>query len=132
MELGSDDVFGLGLRGHGSGVLRPTLGFGHFELGWVSEGVLPSELVIVAARSTAYQRNGVAQAAGDAFVMVRLPGDVVPAGVTGSYSYNSPNTTTFLPIPRAHVFGLQVTVGNPQASRPLIPLVREVLDEGGE
>lgn len=53
--------------------------------------------------------------------------------LTGSYSYNSPDSSTFLHIPNAHVLGLQVVWGPPEMARPLIPaLVRGHDDYGTE
>lgn len=53
--------------------------------------------------------------------------------LTGSYSYNSPDASTFLPIPNAHVLGLQLVWGPPEMARPLIPaLVRGHDEMGGD
>lgn len=38
-----------------------------------------------------------------------------------SYSYNSPDSLTFLPIPDAHVVGIQLVYGNPMALPPPVP-----------
>ncbi|MBI4815152.1 MAG: hypothetical protein HY791_02765 [Deltaproteobacteria bacterium] len=43
--------------------------------------------------------------------------------VTASYSYNSPDSVTFFPIPDAHVIGLQLVVGALELARPLVPIV---------
>ncbi|MCK9409106.1 MAG: hypothetical protein WCX28_14670 [Bacteriovoracaceae bacterium] len=43
-----------------------------------------------------------------------------------SYSFNSPDGTTYLPIRGAHVFGIQVVYRLPQMVKPLIPLIESV------
>lgn len=53
-------------------------------------------------------------------------------GVALSYSYNSPDNTTFLAIPQAHVFGVQIALGPSEMANPLVPLVRAVDPDGGE
>lgn len=44
--------------------------------------------------------------------------------VFGHYSYNSPDASTFVPLPDSHVIGLQLVWGNPAALAPPIPSVR--------
>lgn len=51
--------------------------------------------------------------------------------LTGSYSYNSPDASTFLPIPNAHVLGFQLVWGPPEMARPLIPALVRGHDEKG-
>lgn len=41
-----------------------------------------------------------------------------------SYSYNSPDSLTFVPLPNAHVLGLQLVFGNPMALPPPISIVK--------
>lgn len=45
-------------------------------------------------------------------------------GIYASYSYNSPDSLTFLPVPDAHVLGIQVAYGNPMALPPPVPNLR--------
>lgn len=51
------------------------------------------------------------------------PTDKFSAWVTVSYSYNTPDAATFLPIPNAHVLGIQWVFGPPEMARPLVPLM---------
>jgi len=41
-----------------------------------------------------------------------------------SYSYNSPDSLTFVPLPDSHVLGLQLVFGNPMALPPPVPIIR--------
>lgn len=40
-----------------------------------------------------------------------------------SYSYNSPDSGTFLPIPDVHVIGFQIVYGPVEMARPLLPIM---------
>jgi len=59
----------------------------------------------------------------EAFAQFKLPKIF---GIGLSYSYNSPDTLTFLPIHNAHVLGLQLCAGPTEMANPLVPLVRAV------
>ena len=61
----------------------------------------------------------------DAYVMLGIYGSV-QYGL--SYSVNSPDETTFLPIRGASVLGLQVVYGFPEMIKPLIPIVQGLED----
>jgi len=52
--------------------------------------------------------------------------------ITLSYSYNTPESTTFLPIPGAHVVGAQWIYGPSEMGRPLVPLIPKVEKERAE
>lgn len=43
---------------------------------------------------------------------------------TVSYSFNSPESDTFVPLPYAHVFGVQFVLGVPDVAKRLVPIVR--------
>jgi len=52
--------------------------------------------------------------------------------MTVSYSYNTPDSATFLPIPNAHVAGVQWIYGRPEMGRPLVPLLAQHQRDEGE
>ncbi len=76
-----------------------------------------------------FQRAGTYKPAADVYAGVLvLPFDDgdVEAGMTLnlSYSYNSPDSYTFIPMSDVHVLGLQAVFGNPGALPALVPLAR--------
>lgn len=124
LELGSDDILAGGLRMHVVYQVSPSMFLRRAELGYVQEFRPGGTRLRIGARAQAFQRLGGFEASADAYTLVGIG----PAQVGASYSYNSPDGTTFIPVPDAHVFGLQVLFGEPETSRPLIPLVRAIED----
>jgi hypothetical protein len=135
LEFGSDDLFGEGLRAHLVTRVSPSFALRRGELGWYRD----VDRFTFAGRATAFSRADSAQFSGDTFVRFALGTPKRhtigwPVSVSASYSYNSPETLTFLPLPYAHVFGFQFIVGVPETGKPVVPIVRatEDFDEGGE
>ncbi len=136
IELGTDDALGIGARVRLYTEVYPNPSFRRADFaitqvrpigrGWALTG---------AARAITFRRNiGGMSGAADAFALIgRAPfrdGEHVgwPMHFGLAYSYNSPDGSTFLPIPNAHVFGFQFVAGVPETSKPIIPIVREVRD----
>jgi hypothetical protein len=46
-----------------------------------------------------------------------------------SYSFNSPDSSTFVPLPNAHVIGISVMVGLPEALPPPVPIFHDPLEK---
>lgn len=128
IELGSDDVLAGGLRIHVVQELSPSVKFRRGELGVVEEYPLGGGRTFrFGARGVTYSRGDALTLSWDSYVQVApLTGYGSKLHLAASYSYNSPDSTTFIPIPDAHVFGFQVVFGVPETSRPLIPLIRAV------
>lgn len=129
LETGTDDLAGLGIRWRVAATVAPDTKFRRAEAGWVD--ALPAGSFVelrAGARATAYELVGKTELAADAFLGVAIVPlkKSIPGGAhwAVSYSYNSPDSTTFIPLPRAHVIGLQVVAGVPETSRPLIPMIR--------
>lgn len=59
----------------------------------------------------------------DMFVMAGIQGSVQLAF---SYSFNSPDGTTYLPLRGASVWGMQVIYGVAEMITPLIPLIKSL------
>jgi hypothetical protein len=136
LDLGADDLLELGLRYRLVAQVRPDVRFRSLEVGYVDELPVGEDFRLRAgARTIIFDRAGKLVPSGDAFVSFEpfrfeedREGGInfgVPLSVAVSYSYNSPDSTTFVPIPDAHVFGFQAVLGHPETSRPLIPFVRE-------
>ncbi len=133
--LGADDVLRGGLRWrtviNQDGRLRIA------ELGYVEEVRNGEFGFLLGARAMAVNRTGTHEPSAEGFLKasyMRSEPDVddkaVPSwvGVAVSYSYNTPDSATFIPIPKAHVMGIQVIYGPTEVAKPLIPLVRAVED----
>ena len=129
-----DDIAGTGLRARVIPQVKPEVKLRAVEVSYFLSG----EGFKVGARTFAFQRGSSFTGSGEAYVALQ------PAffdnfsifgvpWVTLSYSYNTPESATFLPIPNAHVIGAQWLYGLPEMGRPLIPLVarEERSHEGG-
>lgn len=80
------------------------------------------QLFRTAARADLFKRGDGFTGSFEAYAAV-APADGFPAWITVSYSYNTPDASTFLPIPNAHVLGIQWVFGPPEMARPLVPLM---------
>ncbi|MBI5536973.1 MAG: hypothetical protein HY898_29905 [Deltaproteobacteria bacterium] len=131
--LGADDVLQGGVRWRAvinqDGRLRIA------ELGYVEEFRIGRFGLLFGARAMAVNRTGSYEPSGEGFLKASLlrkrpdvEGRATPTwfGLSGSYSYNTPDSTTFIPIPKAHVVGVQLVYGPTEVTKPLIPLVRAV------
>lgn len=112
----------------------PTLRL--LEVGISHEGALGNTFVpSLGGRAKVFKRGKAYQPSVDAFAGLLLSyGDLsheVARGVSvvASYSFNSPDSLTFVPIPGTHVLGLQMIVGNATALPPPLPIMREASGE---
>lgn len=134
LDLGSDDVLAGGFRWRIVQRVVPEVVFRRVELAYVDEHDVGLGILRVGARAILHRQLEEYVLAGEGYLLLG-PGtesgslDFVSFGL--SYSYNTPDTTTFLPLPNAHVLGFQVVFGAPEAVRPLIPLVRAVSESQG-
>ena len=134
LEFGSDDVGHLGIRAHALFRVSPTASFRRAELGAYHDfGPLT-----VAMRSFAFNVGGTVNLSADAFARVAVnpvgkKGELGwPFYVSASYSYNSPESATFVPLPKAQVFGLQMVLGVPELAKQVVPIVRPIPSKGGD
>jgi hypothetical protein len=128
-SAGWDDIGGTGLRLRAVTQLAPTPLFRMGEAAWLGRFDVGGDGALVAGgRGAVFRRVDRHEACGDAFLAVGRVGDRPgrQAWVTASWSYNSPDSTTFFPIPRAHVLGVQFARGPVEATRPLLPIIPEV------
>lgn len=125
VEVGGDDLFDEGIRLHAVARVAPTVSFARAEVGAYRDfGDLTA-----AARSFVFLRDGAPRASLDAFVLYAInpPGEKelgFPVSVGASYSFDSPDSTTFVPLPQAHVFGVQLLLGAPEIAKSVVPIVR--------
>jgi hypothetical protein len=127
-ELGSDNLLDAGVRAHAVFRASPTFAFRRAELGKYTD----VGRATLAARAFAFDRGDSVLAGLDAFVQyafsragrAREESVGIPIAMSASYSYNSPDSSTFVPLPYAHVFGLQFVLGVPEIAKPLVPIVR--------
>lgn len=131
IDVGSDDAFGLGIRWRVVTQVSPNQQFQRAELGFVDEFPWNQGAFRVGSRFVAYSARDTINVAFDSYVLFAPIRSMRESGLLAapfsmglSYSFNSPDTTTFLPIENAHVMGVQLILGYPETARPLIPLVR--------
>ena len=86
------------------------------------------------ARAMVFRRGDAYTGAGDLYAGVYLTEPEARQGYSFnvSYSYNSPDSATFLPLPNAHVLGLGFMFGLPEAMPPPVPIARDPLEQGKE
>jgi hypothetical protein len=107
----------------------PSPLFRLLEVGYAYEGDPSGKLVPQAGvRAKLFRRADAHVPSWDAYagglwVLRKGEPDAEGRGLSAyvSYSYNSPDSLTFLPIPDAHVVGLQLVYGNPIALPPPVP-----------
>jgi hypothetical protein len=128
-ELGGDDLLGIGLRVHSTTEISPKFRFARAEAGFYHDIGEGAGAITVAARSFVFNRGGHLEGSVDSFARIAI----LPVGEESvgfpihaaiSYSFNSPDAGTFLPVPNAHVFGYQLIIGLPDIARPLVPIIR--------
>ncbi len=137
VEIGTDDALGIGARVRVVGEVYPTALFRRADFGIVHIEELGSRFELIgAARAIGFRRHTGYDAAAEAFVLIGIPPFKQSSEKIGwpfhfgvSYSYNSPDGATFIPIPKAHVFGVQVVAGVPETSKPLVPIVKPVREK---
>ncbi len=119
-----EDIAALGFRLRVVTEVQPTVRFRSAEVGYQYLG----EEVKIGLQAQTFRRAEALTGSGEVYAAVRPEAFkyasifAIP-WITISYSYNTPDATTFLPIPNAHVFGVQWVYGPPEMGRPLIPLI---------
>lgn len=119
-----DDIAGTGLRARVIPQVKPAVKLRAVEASYFYSG----ESVKAGARAFAFQRGSSFTGSGEAYVALQ-PEYFKYFSIFGvpwmtlSYSYNTPESATFLPIPNAHVIGAQWIYGPPEMGRPLVPLM---------
>lgn len=131
-SLGTDDALTIGLRARVEVDWAPVVAYRYAELGLVKvPGELRDDVPLgFGLRAALARPETTFLPSVESFVMVGLHGEKPNQAIhaAASYSYSVPDATTYLPIPQAHVFGVQFVVGAAETSKPIVPIVRG-LDE---
>ncbi|MBI3201036.1 MAG: hypothetical protein HYZ29_05780 [Myxococcales bacterium] len=116
-----DDLASIGLRVRAVTQVSPDPLFRLAELGYAYRG----DIFRVGGRAVGFRRGDAFVGSGEAFAGYGVKGSAKSGGwaLTGSYSYNVPDSVTFYSIPNASVYGFQLTVGPEELARPIVPLV---------
>lgn len=122
---GSDGIYKKGLRASVTFHAYPDIYFKKAELAY---NYFRNELTqVCGARTQFYMREHKPNISFDAFVM--LSTESKKATVSLSYSYNSPDNTTFIPLPKLHVIGIQVIFGQRETAKAIIPYANSILTD---
>jgi len=116
----SRDIAGLGPWVRVVNQVSPKPLFRMLEVGYEASG----DFFRVAADAKLFRRGAAYTGCAEAYAALGYR----RAWWTLSYSYNTPDGSTFLPIPNAHVMGFQVVYGPPEMARPLVPLMAKSAD----
>ncbi|HEY2409127.1 MAG TPA: hypothetical protein VGI10_24145 [Polyangiaceae bacterium] len=115
IPLGLDDIGELGLHVKAIGQVSPTPLFRGAEGGWAKTiGNFDG-----AARAFTFRRAASYTESVEIAARYLFGGWF---GLGASYSYNTPDASTFFPIPNASVFGVQVSIGPAFMIRPIVPI----------
>lgn len=136
LPLMAGDLAELGLQARVIPQILPRPALRMVEVGWSLEGPLGERLVPqVGARAKVFRRGEGYEPSVDAYAGALVSyGDLwdeVARGVSvmASYSFNSPDSLTFVPLEGAHVLGIQLVVGNATALPPPVPILRESVND---
>jgi len=112
-SYGSDNFLTQGFRPSMTLKVRPHMAFRQVDAAYVKNW---GDILILGGRGAYYLKGGESNVSVDAFAMLSL-------GLTFgfSYSYNSPDNVTFLPLSGLHVFGVQVIWGARETAKMLFP-----------
>lgn len=121
-----DDIAGTGLRARIIPQVRPTVKLRAVEGSYRYQ----ADRLKVGARSFAFQRGKKLTGSAEGYLafqpeFFKYMSVLGVPWMTVSYSYNTPDAATFLPIPNAHVVGMQWIYGRPEMGRPLVPLLAQ-------
>ena len=131
LPLLADDLFSRGFLIRVTPEISPALTVRRVEAGGLWRG--DDDGLIVGGRAGVHQRAGDWLPSVDTFVSLypewyaRYSRFGVPR-IQLSWSYNSPDQTTFFALPDAHVFGVQWVYGNFALGRPIVPVFRPTPD----
>ncbi len=126
-DLGTDDALNIGMRTRVVVEWSPVPVFRYAEIGMVKaigELEAPIGFGFRGAVAVPEDRPRVAFESFGMLGMGETDGGAPIGHVAASYSYSVPDGTTYIPIPDAHVFGVQLVFGAAETSKPIVPLVR--------
>jgi len=130
VPLVSDNVAGTGINGRVVLQAWPNPLFRLAEVGYSVQGRGSSIVPQTGARVKMFRRSDAYVPSVDAYAGIFWMFDKNEStdaasglSVYLSYSYNSPDSLTFVPMPDAHVLGVQMVYGNPMGLPPPVPII---------
>jgi hypothetical protein len=138
VPLSLSDIFGTGLNARVSIEVAPTPSLRVAEAGWMyrAPGVIVEDVLSDFAagfRALMFKRGDGYKPSADVYIAMN-PDWYKFFSMFGvpwlalSYSYNSPDSATFLPLPDTHVIGFQIVYGPVEMARPLLPIMPSARD----
>ncbi|HBX49921.1 MAG: hypothetical protein A2275_04945 [Bacteroidetes bacterium RIFOXYA12_FULL_35_11] len=122
---GSDGLYKKGLRASVTFHAYPKVYFKKAELAY--NYFINDKAQVCGARTQFYMREHKPNISFDAFVMLSTKSK--KQTISLSYSYNSPDNTTFLPLPKLHVIGAQLIFGHRETAKAIIPYANSIMEE---
>lgn len=126
--LGSDDIKKLGLRSALTLQVYPKASFRKFEVAY--NYFRKEKTQVFGARSQFFMKDKTPNFSFDAFATISTKVKNLTFSV--SYSYNSPDNVTFVPLPKLHVIGIQIILGKRETAKAVIPYAAAILSENKE
>lgn len=120
---GSDNLFEKGIRASVAIQAYPKVRFKKVELGY--NYLKNKDKMIFGIRTQLFNNNGKADLGFDSFIMLSALKKILNLSL--SYSYNSPQNITFLPLPKLHVIGIQIIIGKRETAKAIIPFAASIL-----
>ena len=121
LPVGMENIAAAGLRARIVPQISPDVKFRMIDAAWSTTGLDQEDLPFSGgARVTVFSRSGSYVPSVDLFAGIRI--SQVASSWTVSYSFNSPDTTTFFPVPNAHVIGFQYVLGAPESAPAIVPI----------
>jgi hypothetical protein len=131
IPLVSDDIAGTGINGRIAVQVAPKAAFRLAEVGYAAQASGSWLIPQVGGRAKMFLRDESYVPSVDAYAGVfwlfdqdEPDDDDNGLSVYASYSYNSPDSLTFVPLADAHVIGLQMVYGNPLGLPPPVPILK--------
>lgn len=124
--IGSDNILNKQIRGAIKTQVYPKPAFKSAEMSYAK--FFNDNAQLIGARTQIYLQNNMPEISFDAFAIVSR-NEKKNLTISVSYSYNSPDNTTFIPLQKMHVFGIQFIFGKRETARPVVPYAASVLAE---
>lgn len=126
--FGSDDILKKGLRPAITIGIRPKVVFKKAELAY--NYFNEDKTWIAGARAQMFFKGTAGDFSFETFVTHTFAEEMMTWSL--SYSYNSPDNVTFIPLPKLHVIGLQFIFGRRETAKAIIPYAASILSEEKE
>ncbi|MBL8026823.1 MAG: hypothetical protein JNL74_10460 [Fibrobacteres bacterium] len=123
LQIGADNLFNLKIRSSLTMQVSPEVNFKMGELAYV---IMSEKKNAIAGIRTQVFDDGSGMKVGyDSYLLLSIAKKYV--NVSFSYSYNSPQRLTFIPLDDLHVFGVQFILGRRETAKAIIPFAASSL-----